>query len=421
MRALLAFFILVFALMSQAALGQTFIPAAPGAADCQLPNGQKLLFMENGWVTALPGNFFNKAEPWVDGVKYHRDPSGTTYWRLDPGTKGKPYAVGWNGELFDTSGTKPWDAIGICAVLRPFRPLEPARVPPYAANWDFNPGNGFLTPMIVAEAEVKACKTANPSDSEAFAACVVKRMAGEQEGRFFDCVNSSGDPVKQAICGVAAFGGNDEQQVAQALSQCYDQHGSDFSSYPLCTATGKLSADQQRLIRCIREQSEQNGQVTLLGTAMCYGSDEVKLNAEAQIAVQCAVFTNGEPYKFAACTGGLLTKAELEKCETNGIGGPNGCFGPNNTIVQYLQGLGTQLPYIYGPLNPLIKKWNDAVNQVNVNVTRESLKALRDVGNAINKEPTAAAVALAKQAREVLPQFRMAKPSLTVGKVKIKL
>ena len=57
------------------------------------------------------------------------------------------------------------------------------------------------------------------------------------------------------------------------------------------------------------------------------------VNAEQQIAIQCVVETNGQPYAAASCTASRLTARELQKCVTDGFGGPNGCFGDNNDLV----------------------------------------------------------------------------------------
>lgn len=52
-------------------------------------------------------------------------------------------------------------------------------------------------------------------------------------------------------------------------------------------------------------------------------------NREMQLAAECSAA--GHPKAVAACIAGRLTSEELAKC-SSGIGAPDGCFGPNNTI-----------------------------------------------------------------------------------------
>ncbi len=56
---------------------------------------------------------------------------------------------------------------------------------------------------------------------------------------------------------------------------------------------------------------------------------------------------------FASCTGGRLTIRELGKC----LGGQVGkdCFGPNNTIRKYYEGIWNDLTKGPGPNNEVVK------------------------------------------------------------------
>jgi hypothetical protein len=91
-----------------------------------------------------------------------------------------------------------------------------------------------------------------------------------------------------------------------------------------------LPQDQQALIDCA---AQSGGQVYEFIT--CEGGNIIanQLTPEQQIAVQCVAETGGQPYAAAGCAATQLTVRELQKCFTDGIGGPNGCFGDNNDIV----------------------------------------------------------------------------------------
>jgi len=60
------------------------------------------------------------------------------------------------------------------------------------------------------------------------------------------------------------------------------------------------------------------------------------LNPEAQTVARCAAGTGGNPLGTLGCAATQLTQSELDKCR-NGIGTPGGCFGPGNTIRQFVE------------------------------------------------------------------------------------
>jgi len=60
------------------------------------------------------------------------------------------------------------------------------------------------------------------------------------------------------------------------------------------------------------------------------------LNPEGQIIARCAIGSGGDPYSTAGCAATQLTTRELGRC-ANGIGTPGGCFGPSNTVRQFVE------------------------------------------------------------------------------------
>jgi hypothetical protein len=74
-------------------------------------------------------------------------------------------------------------------------------------------------------------------------------------------------------------------------------------------------------------------------------------NPEIQIASECAAA--GSPMAVAACTSSRLTTRELQKCG-NGIGTPDGCFGPNNTLRRHLENAVGDVVNGPGPSNDLV-------------------------------------------------------------------
>src|SRR5437868_868422 len=196
-----------------------FIPPGPPAGFCQLPYGQSLLLQQNGWAVG-PASLFNVGAIWQDGVHYHRDSAGAVYWDLDAGTNGKKYAVGWQGELFVEDATGSRSIVGACTVSLPLKVGQPSQVPPYAANWDFDPTHRFIAPMIANETDVQGCAAAATVGSSEFADCVVRKMGSDQTVAIYDCVRVSSDPAEQSLCAVGAFGGKKERELAAEVGDC---------------------------------------------------------------------------------------------------------------------------------------------------------------------------------------------------------
>jgi hypothetical protein len=85
------------------------------------------------------------------------------------------------------------------------------------------------------------------------------------------------------------------------------------------------------------------------------------MNEEWRIAAECAVQSGGNPVGFAGCTAGRLTIRELTKCFSGQIG--TDCFGPNNTIVKYLNDEFNDLTHGPGRNNEIVKAI-EAIGQI---------------------------------------------------------
>jgi len=92
---------------------------------------------------------------------------------------------------------------------------------------------------------------------------------------------------------------------------------------------------------------------------------------------------------WAGCTGGQLTQRELTKCLTHGVGGNDGCFGPNNTIVQGLNQLGQFVQQQLGPNNDAVRHFNNAISDVTrgPGPNNDLVRAANTVANDLTKGP----------------------------------
>jgi hypothetical protein len=89
------------------------------------------------------------------------------------------------------------------------------------------------------------------------------------------------------------------------------------------------------------------------------------LTPEQTIVAQCMVDSGGEPLDFVACAGGQLTARELNKCLSDGIGGDEGCFGNNNSVLVALRNMESDLRRGgLGPNNDLVRAVNTVRNDL---------------------------------------------------------
>lgn len=352
-----------------------------------------------------------------------RDPSFMSFLRIpavDP--QNNAYFVAWDGTLIEITRGVGSHQIGNCAFNAGFvqqNPFAGVYAPPVYSHTVFvqtpqgelpvpqaiaAPERPYGVPMLTTEVKAQQCYHQSGGDHTRFGDCMVAVMAGARERGAYECAKSNDDKSQLAICMVGVLGGNKERQIAGQLQQCQRQYGDDLSQYPLCLASSNADADTGRLIQCVQQQSGR-GEVSVMGTAMCYGAGKLNLNTEMQIAVQCAVASGGEPMTFAGCTGGQLTANELNKCFTNGVGGSGGCFGPNNTIIQALQDAGYAIGQQFGPNNDLVKNWNNAVYDIQhgPGPNNDVVKVFNNVGNAIGSAPKAVTDAISK----VVPKIRI--------------
>jgi hypothetical protein len=344
-----------------------------------------------------------------------RDPSGRMYLRVpsvDP--RIQAHFISWRGEFVEIDYRYGSRVLGGCQLPIP-QPFVPQ--PVVMSNWGVqtpqgmmrvpqaivDPNRQFAPVMYATQGRAQACfqQYYRPSglDRNGFGNCMVNAMAGQRELAAYNCVRANRDPQTQAFCMVGALGGAREQQYAQALQQCYTQYASDYSRYPLCMASLTQGGDAGKLLACV-EQQGRSGNVSVLGTAACYGAGQLNLNTEAQIAVQCAVATGGEPYAFTSCAGGQLTARELDKCLMNGVGGSNGCFGPNNTIIQGLNQTGQIIAGQFGPNSLPVQTWNNGVQALQ-NGSRAGAQAIQNVGNEVSRASTN----VAREVSKVMPRI----------------
>lgn len=335
-----------------------------------------------------------------------RDPTGQYYMRLPAANPMmEAYFAAWNGQLILLNAFAPGpQVIGVCQ-QQAAMPAPPQIAPPNlqpssfqvvgapqgapAIPAPFAPQQaGYVMPAYATEQQMVQCVQQSGGQQNQFMECAARKLFSQQQMRVYECVSSSADDNARAQCLAGTLLGPNERKVLDQVQTCYSQSGGDWNKLPLCMANQQFDPQTQKTIGCIQQQAS-SGQISAWGTVACIGSNQLGMNPEMTIAVQCATTTGGDPMSWAGCTGGQLTQRELTKCLTNGVGGPDGCFGPNNTIVQGLNQLNQMVQQQFGPNNDVVRNFNNAVNDINhgPGPNNDLVKAMNTVANDVTHGP----------------------------------
>lgn len=180
-------------------------------------------------------------------------------------------------------------------------------------------------------------------EGDQFLTCVSKGRLSEQEQKVFNCaLENRGNLGGFGSC--AALGQLTPQQ--RRIYNCAYHNYDNYVRAGLCAAGGQLTPEQSRVAGCVLNNVDNYGRM-----AVCAVGNN--LTPEQEVFAGCAVSTGGQPYAFAGCVGSQLTKMELQKCFTHGIGG-SGCFGQNNTVVKFVNNAWKDVTEGPGPSNDLL-------------------------------------------------------------------
>ncbi|WMJ69237.1 hypothetical protein [Stenotrophomonas sp. 24(2023)] len=332
----------------------TLVPAAPdpsgmhllavqsGIAGLQFwiaRNGDFITIGQNGWVNRIGGCAFS-----ADFANQFPRPMPT------PPTQFVGYAMGFEGSVLagDVPGLNPAPSM-----------IAPGALPSHL----FGEGVHISSPVLVKEAALPTCLAGAGGNGAAFYDCVLKQSLGSREQKIYACSQTSLTRNETALCLLAANMGGQEQADLQRVRQCYAKHQTNWNAYPLCLAEGRVDPKIMSLVQCARQNLQTGQQPSYWNLGACaFGPmlwQQLNPNAEATIAIECAMQTGGNPKAFALCTGGRLLISELDKCLTQGVGN-NGCFGKNNTISQAYQKIDDELARALGKSNPAYTAWRAA-------------------------------------------------------------
>ncbi|MGK3144100.1 hypothetical protein [Pantoea sp. C2G6] len=329
------------------------------------------------YIDESSGYSYQIGFPANNGIS-QRDPTGQYYMRLQAANPFmEAYFASWDRKLVLLRVGNPGPMIiGFCnqQTLMGTQPVvfipeltsgnyQVIGVPANAPNIPkyFSPTQpGYIKMVYATQKNLESCLNNSKSKND-FLNCSVESLFPQTQRKIYKCVVLSDNEREECIA--AAILGQNEQKIYHQVRKCYEKHDGNIEEMPLCMASQQFNEDTQQAIQCAQEQL-QEGQFSAWGTIACVGGSRLKMNKEMTIAVQCATTSGGDPWVWAGCTGGQLTKNEIEKCFSSGIGGENGCFGDNNTIVQYLRKAGEMINSEMGSNNELSIVFNNAINDI---------------------------------------------------------
>lgn len=346
-------------------------------------------------------------------IRAERDPSGVTFMRIPAANPLEQFWVTWDMRVIQINQFGQWRVMGDCRLDPMF--LQRARPVFYTGpitydNLGIVVGDGmdttstlipnnlieqgleFVAPVIPTQALTERCMTSSGGDRRQFFDCVAAEAMGEKELASYRCMRESQNREQLSLCLLRENMGQNERAALADAERCYKQYGTNWQQYPVCMASGRFDEKTARALQCL-QQNSQTGSFSYWGLAVCYAGPQLGLNAEAVVAMECAMASGGEPLTFVGCTGGRLAMMELDKCFTVGVG-DNGCFGKNNLFTTTINNIGAELGRQFGPNNDVVRAWNDitrgpgkkheAVRIVN-NVTREAGRASKNIKREVKK------------------------------------
>ncbi|KAF0212700.1 MAG: hypothetical protein FD139_161 [Methylocystaceae bacterium] len=387
-------YFLVLTLWAALHVGQTTSAQAQVAVgQCQSHGGPFLVYdLNNG--TFL---FQHQLQGWQ--FTGSRDPTGIVFigWQL-PGMPAQEF-INWQGQVIRIQ-PGGWVPIGQCQFQVHYQapqfniqiPLPGQYGVIYGDNHRRIPdqfvrhGNVYLPPLMASENTAKECIAQYGADHENFVDCLNRNMLSKDQIAAYDCYQENkGDETAFGLCVVKIGMGQAERKAVDDIYSCYQQHRNDWQQYPTCYFAESNDPNVARAAQCLQRQAGMNA--SFWGFAGCYGSGALGANAEVQVAAECAATTGGQPYAFAACTGGRLTAAEIDKCWNNGVGGENGCFGQNNTIVQYLRQLGVDTDRLLNRNGAVINAFNTIITDLRngPGPNNDGIRIINNIGREIER------------------------------------
>jgi tetratricopeptide (TPR) repeat protein len=175
-----------------------------------------------------------------------------------------------------------------------------------------------------------------------FLYCTVERAVPPEYRIVEQCFSSNqSDPGAALVCSSGNSNLKHAYDRFREVATCVDKRGTKTLDVANCVGKQVLGENEQYYLSCVTQNTG-----SYSGMAVCALAKD--LTPEQQIALSCVVESGGVVYAYAACVGGQLTARELAKCWDEGIATQEGCFGPNNEIRKFFDGIDSKVKQILG-------------------------------------------------------------------------
>lgn len=409
-----------------------------------------------GWqqqTQAVPGPYGPVLQTTNVAVPLGPDPSGLNFLVIQSGVPNVQFRVAWNGAFIAfNSYTGLGGAIGQCnlnvAAMAHYMPPPPvmptvffnfestfqAEQPPIPSPAMVEIPQGFYAlgeytpPAVIATRAMASVCLNEGADADAFYKCVIARAVPDEQRKYFDCAAQFSTTEEASLCMLGSQMGQAEKKQFDLARQCYGSHGTDWSQYPVCMASGQVGGDVAKAMRCLREGATQGDSINYFSLATCTFGDSLlgKLNPnpESAIAIRCAAESGGNPKFFVACTAGKLAYRELDKCLTGGFGTDDGCFGPNNSLERAYSQITDEIDRAFGKNSVVADAWRAATLTATPAQAARTFKDVqreaRKLGSNISAETGRALDKIGEAAKDVAPRITIAPIKVKVGPIKIR-
>ena len=256
----------------------------------------------------------------------------------------------------------------------------PSTIPGRAPGVELG-GIRVARPPIPDDARLRECRDANRESEKGFLGCMLETAMPREYRLTRECLRRHDDTGRALLCSTGRNDLIDEYDRFDEVRECYEDKNRRPFEVAECLGTRVLGPNERYYLGCL---TGNNGDVRK--AAVCaLGKD---MNPEAQIAMNCALSTGGEPYSFATCTGGQLLQREVAKCWEHGIATDRGCFGPNNDYRKFLNSLDSTAKRAFGENSVVYQAYNFWHNNVMApGPTHEAVRAFNTVLNDIRNGP----------------------------------
>lgn len=198
--------------------------------------------------------------------------------------------------------------------------------------------------------KLKKCHEDSDTEDD-FYSCLVEEALPREYRMTKACLEAYSDDAGAAF--ICSTGNQDLMSTYEKVHEVQECAESADSKAEIANCLGQqfLGQNERFYANCLARNAS-----SMSAAAVCAMAKD--LTPEQQIALSCAMTTGGEPYSFAACTGGQLATREIDKCWQHGIATDDGCFGPNNEFRKFWNGVDGSLRSALGENNDLYRAFN---------------------------------------------------------------